>query len=315
MASPFKRICLQAAKSQTGVVSRQRASQWQPIRTISSTSSRQASSNPSPDDAFLDSLTNQPGVKYSTTEDPDDLMKVDMDNMSAVAHRELEQHRELREMMRLAAWEMPLLSSMSKPFEPPKEEQVLRWRYTTYLGETHPAARKVVVEFRPELLPDFTPEQRLKLLKLAGARCNPSRQKVKLSCDSFETQAQNKRYLADVINNLIAESKDPQADAFADTPLDTRHHKPRKVYKFPESWIITSQRRAHLEEMRKAGMLEDGKRIEEDRLVSGVRAIEEARMISAKQVEEPVMAEARQRLPQGKMGRKEMGQTRGSNRP
>ena len=232
-----------------------------------------------------------------------------------MAHRELEQHRELREMVRLAAWEMPLLSSMSKPFEPPREDQVLRWRYTTYMGETHPAARKVVVEFRPESLPKVTPEQRQKLLKLAGSRYNPSTKTVKMSCDSFETQAQNKRYLADTISTLIAESTDPDADSFSDIPLDTRHHKPRKVHKFPDSWVMTPERRAQLDEKRRAGMIEEGKRVEQNRLISGIKAIEEGRKISVKQVEEPVMAEARQSLPSGKMGRKESGQTHGANRP
>lgn len=33
------------------------------------------------------------------------------DDMSSLAHGELEQHRELREYARIAAWEMPLLSS------------------------------------------------------------------------------------------------------------------------------------------------------------------------------------------------------------
>ena len=238
-----------------------------------------------------------------------------MDNMSAMAHRELEQHRELREMVRLAAWEMPLLSSMSKPFIPPREDQVLRWRYTTYMGETHPAARKVVVEFQPKSLPNLEPEQRQKLLKLAGPRYNPSTKTVKMSCDSFETQVQNKRYLADTINSLIAESTDPNADSFSDIPLDTRHHKPRKMHKFPESWVMTPERRAQLDEKRRAGMIEEGKRVEQNRLISGIKAIEEGRKISAKQIEEPDMAEARQSLPSGKIGRREMGQTQGANRP
>lgn len=34
------------------------------------------------------------------------------DDISSLAHGELEQHREMREMARIAAWEMPLLSSM-----------------------------------------------------------------------------------------------------------------------------------------------------------------------------------------------------------
>jgi small subunit ribosomal protein S35 len=234
--------------------------------------------------------------------------KIDENNMSALAHRELQQHRELREMVRLAAWEMPLLSQYTTPFQPPREDQILKWRYTTYLGETHPAARKVVVEFEPARIPDLTPEQLSKLLKIAGPRYNPSTKIIKMSTDSFETQAQNKRYLAETINNLIAECRDPNADSFADVPLDTRHHRPKPRYKFPEVWIMTPERRAELEAKRKASMLEEAKKIEEDRLVHGLRAIEEARKVDAAKVEEPLMANARQSLPSGKMGKREMGQ-------
>ena len=243
------------------------------------------------------------------------MRKVDVNEMSAMAHRELEQHRELREMVRLAAWEMPLLSSLSKPFEPPKQDQVLRWRYTTYMGETHPAAHKVVVEFQPEHLPNLNAEQLSKLLKLAGPRYNLATKTIKMSCESFETQAQNKRYLADTIHKLTAESTDPNADTFSDVPLDTRHHKPRIVHKFPQSWVMTPERRAELEEKRRAKVLEEGKRIEQDKMVNGLRAIEEARKVSLKQAEQPIMAEARQTVPSGKKGRKEMGQTKGANRP
>lgn len=39
----------------------------------------------------------------------------DGDDISSVAHGQLEQHREFREYARIAAWEMPLLSSMFLP--------------------------------------------------------------------------------------------------------------------------------------------------------------------------------------------------------
>ncbi|KAK3686272.1 37S ribosomal protein S24, mitochondrial [Vermiconidia calcicola] len=310
MATPFKRICLRATRAP--IPQRRPSTQCRPF---SSATPAQASQDTSHDDnAYLDTLASQPGVEYTSTESPEDLRKLGATEMSSLAHRELEQHRELREMVRLAAWEMPLLSQLSKPFEKPKGEQVLRWRYTTYLGESHPAARKVVVDFKPGALPDLNQQQREKLLKLAGPRYNPGTKTIKMSCESFETQAQNKRYLADTVHNLIAEATDPKADSFSDIPLDTRHHKAKKVFKFPDSWIMTPERRAQLEEKRTASMLEDGKKVEEDKLVSGLKAIEEARKIDAKKTEQPIMAEARQPLPRGKMGKKEMGQQRGANR-
>lgn len=235
---------------------------------------------------------------------------LDESEISSTAHAELEQHRELREMVRLAAWEMPLLAQLSRPFEPPsKTELPLRWRYTTYFGEPHPASRKVVVKFRVAHL-DLDQAATLKLKKLAGPRYDPEKDIVRMSCESFETQAQNKRFLGQTIDTLIKEAKDTKGDSFEDIPLDLRHHKPKKRLVFPEEWMLTPARREALEAKRKALLLEEGKRVEQDRVVSGLAAIENARQLKLKQVEEPVMAEARQGLPKGKQGKKEMGQQR-----
>lgn len=74
------------------------------------------------------------------------------------------------------------------------------------MGEFHPAEKKVVVEFSPQ---DFglTAEQQNKLKKLAGPRWNPEKKVIKMSCESFEHQAQNKRHLAELAESLIAEAK------------------------------------------------------------------------------------------------------------
>ena len=95
---------------------------------------------------------------------------------------------------------------MAKPFEPPTPEMPLRFRYTSYMGEYHPAEKKVVVEFCPADL-GLTPVQQDKLKKLAGARYNPEKEIVRMSCESHEHQAQNKRYLGDLVQKLIAEAK------------------------------------------------------------------------------------------------------------
>jgi small subunit ribosomal protein S35 len=227
--------------------------------------------------------------------------------ISSTAHAELEQHRELREMVRLAAWEMPLLSSLAKPFEAPDVKKLpLRWRYTTYFGEPHPASRKVVVEFGVTNL-GLKDKHVEKLKKLAGTRYNPEKNIVRMSCESFETQAQNKRYLIDTINYLIGEAKDEQ-DTFEDIPLDTRHHKFKKRLAFPKEWLLTDEKRAQLEEKRRTLLLAEGKRVEESKIVSGLMAIEKARQAKLAQVEEPVMANARQPVAKGKQGKKPMGQ-------
>jgi small subunit ribosomal protein S35 len=45
-------------------------------------------------------------------EDEFDDPEFEMDDITSTAHGELDQHREFREYARLAAWEMPLLTSM-----------------------------------------------------------------------------------------------------------------------------------------------------------------------------------------------------------
>lgn len=74
------------------------------------------------------------------------------------------------------------------------------------MGESHPAEKKVVLEVSPKDL-QLTEQQCDKLVKLAGSRFNPETQLIKMSCESFETQAKNKRYLGDTLNKLVTEAK------------------------------------------------------------------------------------------------------------
>ena len=136
------------------------------------------------------------------------------------------------------------------------------------MGEQHPASRKVVVEFAPKDLPDLSDAQRLKLAKLAGVRWNPITETVKMSCESFETQAQNKRFLGETIGKLLQEVKEGE-DTFEDLPLDLRHTTNKRMQRmqkalhrarlgrpgtgFPVAWRMTPERRAELEARRGAG--------------------------------------------------------------
>jgi small subunit ribosomal protein S35 len=70
------------------------------------------------------------------------------------------------------------------------------------MGDTHPAERKVVLQFAPDDL-DLTPVQKRKLIKLAGRRYNPELEVVKMSCESFDHQAQNKRHLVELVKKLM----------------------------------------------------------------------------------------------------------------
>jgi len=99
------------------------------------------------------------------------------------------------------------LAELAKPFQPPTADMPLRFRYTTYMGEQHPAEKKVVLEFTPADMPNLTEIQRDKLRKLVGVRYNPETDIVKMSCEMFETQAQNKRYLGDLVDKLLEEAR------------------------------------------------------------------------------------------------------------
>jgi small subunit ribosomal protein S35 len=75
------------------------------------------------------------------------------------------------------------------------------------MGEHHPAEKKVVLEFSPADMPNLTPIQRDKLKKLVGVRYNPEADIVRMSCEMYETQAQNKRYLGDLVDTLLKEAR------------------------------------------------------------------------------------------------------------
>ena len=143
------------------------------------------------------------------------------------------------------------------------------------MGEQHPAEKKVVVEFTPEDIPDLTPVQKLKLKKLAGVRYNPETQIIKMSSEMFDTQAQNKRYLGDLVDSLIKEAKDPK-DTFEDVPLDTRHHTFKVKPKFPKEWRVTPERLNTLAEQRRLAAEADRLRQEENALVDGRAIIAQA---------------------------------------
>ncbi|EWC44156.1 hypothetical protein DRE_06981 [Drechslerella stenobrocha 248] len=161
-------------------------------------------------------------------------------DMSSMAHSELEEHREARRYARLAIYDMPRLTSFAKPFQTPSKSEVLRFRYTTYMGVQHPAENKVVMECCPDDL-GLTNLQRDKLIKICGQRYNPTRKLLKFSCEKFAHQHQNKRYLSELIDKLIVEAKD-DTDTFEDVPFDFRHHKFKPQRSFPKEWRMTPEK-------------------------------------------------------------------------
>jgi small subunit ribosomal protein S35 len=141
------------------------------------------------------------------------------------------------------------------------------------MGEQHPAEPKVVMELASQdLTPKYLTEaQRQTFLKLAGTRYNPQTDIVRMSSEKYGSRAQNKRYLADLVNSLIKEAK--EGDSFADIPLDLRHHKPKVRLQFPESWNMTETRREQLAARRRERLADEETR---EALVDGNDVISDA---------------------------------------
>src|SRR5271155_956076 len=97
-----------------------------------------------------------------------------------------------------------------RPFRPPTPFEVLQFRYTSYLGASHPSARKVVLRFPVKKLrealksdPRINDVWEHKFKLLLGQRYNLHTDMVHISCDSLEYPAQNKKWLSDKIDDLI----------------------------------------------------------------------------------------------------------------
>ncbi|KAL0942192.1 mitochondrial 37S ribosomal protein mS35 [Colletotrichum truncatum] len=208
-----------------------------------------------------------------TAETENVMDEFDEDDITPMAHGKLDEIREHRHYHRIMAWEMPLLAKLAKPFEPPAKDEVLRFRYTTYMGEFHPAEKKVVVQFSPADL-NLTPVQANKLRKLAGSRYNPETDIIKMSSEKYENQAQNKRYLSDLVDKLVANAKDSK-DTFEDIPLDTRHHQFKSKPKFPVEWRMTEERRKELEAFRLQELKSEAAKEEGGQIVDGADKIKE----------------------------------------
>jgi small subunit ribosomal protein S35 len=138
------------------------------------------------------------------------------------------------------------------------------------MGEAHPAAKKVVVQFCTRDISSLTEPQRIKLIKLVGVRYNPDTDVVKISCEKFEEPAQNKRYLGDLVQKLIKEAQNEE-DMFEDVPVDFRHHKPKKRLVYPEGWKLREENvRQLLEARREVRLLE-----ERQPVVDGAQVVQE----------------------------------------
>jgi small subunit ribosomal protein S35 len=136
-------------------------------------------------------------------------------------------------------------------------------------------------------MPNLTPVQKSKLIKLAGPRYNPDTDIIKMSCELFDTLPQNKRFLGDSISKLLAEARNGE-DTFEDVPFDFRHHKPKVRHQWPTQWNLTPERKKYLEERRAKMLRLDEDRVQNGTLVDGAKIIETS-LPFAPPMPEPVM--------------------------
>lgn len=163
------------------------------------------------------------------------------DELPSQAQDLVAQHREQRFYNRLAAYELPLLAQYRQPYKKlPVKTHPVQYRFTTYLGEDHPNASKVVLQTKTADL-GLNKRELHKFRLLAKTRYDHQTDVFKMSSSKFPEAAQNARYLNDTFKRLLAESKDLTED-FSDIPLDTRHtqaknlRKKKHNYVFPEEW-------------------------------------------------------------------------------
>ncbi|KAI7898968.1 mitochondrial ribosomal subunit protein-domain-containing protein [Cokeromyces recurvatus] len=165
--------------------------------------------------------------------DVDFMPTFDFDDQTTIGHNLFENIRHVRQYLRKTEYELPKLSAFAKPFEPPKENEILKFKTHTYLGEGHPVERKVVLSVKVDDL-GLNETEKHKFLLLSGPRYNVNTEELIISCERFPRRKQNKKFIMDTLQKLIKEAKDTK-DTFADIPLNLP--KPKQRLEFPKEWI------------------------------------------------------------------------------
>lgn len=179
------------------------------------------------------------------------LIPFQYDEYSTTAQDLIEQHRRTRNYNRIAAYELPLLSKFRQEYKPSKPSNVLKVRYTNYIGEEHPSEKKVVIkanfdEFSKEM--KLNEQQQHKLKLILGARYDLIRNEIHMSCEKFKYPTQNYKYLLVLLQKILKEVKEVKREGiedYTDLPLDTRIYarklkhlaKKQKINAFPEEWL------------------------------------------------------------------------------
>lgn len=153
--------------------------------------------------------------------------------------------RDLLEFNRKAAFELPQLTKFRKEYKPiSKSDAPVIYKYTRFIGESHPGERKVVLQLKLKDLNLSEPASH-KFKLLAGSKYDHQTDIFLMSSDRFLEPAQNASFLSDVLDDLINESNN-NPEEYADIPLDKRHtiakyskkqRKNKKFIPFPKEWI------------------------------------------------------------------------------
>lgn len=152
--------------------------------------------------------------------------------------------RDLMEFNRKAAFELPQLVKFRKTYKPiDKTDAPIIYKYTRFIGESHPGERKVVLQFKlKDLQLNKNAEHKFKLL--SGSRYDHKTDIFLMSSDRYLEPAQNASFLSDVLNDLIKESNN-KPEEFSEIPLDKRHtvakyskkqRKNKNFIPFPKEW-------------------------------------------------------------------------------
>ncbi|KAI8637955.1 mitochondrial ribosomal subunit protein-domain-containing protein [Parasitella parasitica] len=168
--------------------------------------------------------------------DVDFMPKFNFDDQTTVGHNLFDNIRQVRQYLRKTEFELPKLNAYAKPFQAPANDQILRFKSHTYLGEGHPVERKAVLSVKIADL-GLNETEKHKLLLLSGPRYNVNTEELTMSSEKFPHRKQNKKFLIDTLQKLIKEAKDHK-DTFADIPLDLPQ--PKQRLEFPKEWIKSS---------------------------------------------------------------------------
>ncbi|CAG8613689.1 17824_t:CDS:2 [Cetraspora pellucida] len=177
----------------------------------------------------------RPGAKREKKEfDLEMLNDYSFDSMSKPGYDILLAQSEIRKYLRKAEYELPQLTKFAEPYKPPSSDKILCFKTMYYIGEEHPIQNKVVMTVKEKDL-SLNKEQLHKFKVLCGPRYD-GKGEFKFSCEKFPHQAQNKKYLSDLMDRLLKEARD-DTETFDNIPVDLRHVKPKKRHPFPKEWL------------------------------------------------------------------------------